>query len=68
VGQAYKLTDWFIGLDTATGTADINLWVAYKIKALPFLGMFTNVQRFITVTNFNGEIEWDAAPTTFPSN
>lgn len=58
-----QATSYFPGIDLSAGSADITVMVSYKIQLLPFLGVFHYKQRFITVTNYNGEIQWNPVPS-----
>ena len=55
----------FIGIEREPlpSSADITINASYKIRILPFLGVFKYSQRFVSITNNAGQVQWNAAPS-----
>ena len=55
-----KATSFLPKWETMKGVSDINLEASYRIHYLGFLGLFNYAQRFVTKTNFMGNVQWNA--------
>ena len=44
-------------------TADVTWKISYKIRILAFIGNIKFAQRFASVTNYSGSIQWNAVPS-----
>jgi hypothetical protein len=53
----------FLLLGQNSSVADLTWKVSYKIRVLSFIGNMRFDQRFASVTNYSGLVQWNAQPS-----